>query len=104
MTRTNNKGLLVLSYIVASLPSAKAAELKSETAAAFNRYVNGAEARMAEDLRQGHFLVVDDLPESARQQAYMQLSKAGYLSSRCARKETGTPFPFRAASSTIGSG
>ena len=50
------------------LPAARAAELKPETVAAFDRYVRATEARMNEDLHDGRFLVVDRLPSEHRRE------------------------------------
>src|SRR5215831_5744930 len=41
---------------------ANSAELKSDTAAAFDRYIRVTERQMADDLATGHFLAVDRLP------------------------------------------
>ena len=53
--------------------SARASELKPETAAAFDRYIAATEARMGEDVRLNQFLVVDRLPDLQRKEAYNQL-------------------------------
>jgi hypothetical protein len=53
--------------------NARCAELKPETVAAFNLYVQVSEAQMDADIRAGRFLLVDSLPEAQRQQAYAQL-------------------------------
>lgn len=50
-----------------------AAQLKPETAAAFDRYVAATEARMNDDLQINQFLVIDRLPELQRKEAYDQL-------------------------------
>ena len=55
------------------VPPASAAELKSETIAAFDRYIRATEERMADDIRDGNFMIVDSLPDTARNQAYRQL-------------------------------
>lgn len=52
---------------------AGAAELKPETAAAFDRYIRATEARMDSDVTDDDFLVVDRLPESRKQEAYARL-------------------------------
>jgi hypothetical protein len=52
---------------------AQATELKPETVAAFNLYAHTTEARIARDLQDGHFLVIDDLPAWDRHEAYAQL-------------------------------
>ncbi len=51
----------------------RAAELKPETVAAFERYVRITEAQMKDDLREDRFLIVDRLPESERRRVYAQL-------------------------------
>ena len=55
--------------------SAPAIELKPDTSAAFDAYVRATEARMDDDLRQDHFLAVDDLPDGRRQETYAQLRR-----------------------------
>jgi hypothetical protein len=65
----------VLACAVATLlvPGADGVELKAETAAGFDHYVHAAEERMAGDLRDGRFLVIDSLPDAARKHAYLQV-------------------------------
>jgi hypothetical protein len=57
---------------------AHAAKLKQHTVVAFNRYIQATEQRMADDLHDGHFLVIDDLPGPERQAAYAKL-RSGML-------------------------
>jgi hypothetical protein len=52
---------------------AHGARLTPETVAAFDRYIGATEERMADDLREGRFLAVDRLPDTARQETYIQL-------------------------------
>jgi hypothetical protein len=68
---------LLLCWMVAVLGElpAPAAELKPETVAAFDQYVRVAEAQMKEDAQDGRFLIVDRLPEAARQRAYEHLQE-----------------------------
>jgi hypothetical protein len=68
-------GQLARACVAAALlvPPATGAELKPETAAAFDRYVHATEERMASDLSDGRFLAIDRLPDARRKQAYMQL-------------------------------
>ena len=69
---------------------ARAAELKPETAAFFDRYIRAVEARMDEDIRDNQFLVVDRLPESRREQAYDQLKQGQiYIEELHARQDDG---------------
>jgi hypothetical protein len=71
----NMAWLLGLAFVCAlSASPGRATELKPQTAAAFDEYARANEARMADDLRANRFLVVDTLPESARRQAYADLS------------------------------
>ncbi len=53
--------------------SARAEQLKPETAAAFEHYIAVTEARMDDDLRLNKFLVMDRLPDLQRKEAYDQL-------------------------------
>lgn len=69
-----------LSLLVLILPgllgiSARASQLKSETATAFDRYVALTEARMDDDLHVDQFLVMDRLPDAQRTEAYDQLKQ-----------------------------
>jgi hypothetical protein len=53
----------------------RASDLKPETSAAFDRYVQSTESMMAKDLDANQFLIVDRLPETKRKQAYEQLHR-----------------------------
>jgi hypothetical protein len=53
----------------------QASDLKPETSAAFDRYVQITESKMGKDLDGNQFLVIDQLPEAKRQQAYQQLRR-----------------------------
>jgi len=68
---------LFIGWAIAALlaPSAQAIELKPDTSAAFDAYVRATETRMDDDLRQDHFLAVDDLPDGRRQETYAQLRR-----------------------------
>jgi hypothetical protein len=55
--------------------SARATELKPETAAAFDHYVRITESKMESELDGKQFLVIDRLPEAQRKQAYEQLRR-----------------------------
>ncbi len=55
--------------------SARAAQLKPETVAAFEHYVVVTEARMDDDVRLDQFLAIDRLPDSQRKEAYDQLQR-----------------------------
>jgi hypothetical protein len=77
MAAKNMPLMLCVFATLAAIP-ARAAELKPETAAFFDRYIRAVEARMDDDIRDNQFLVVDRLPESRREQAYAQL-KLGHI-------------------------
>ncbi|HWF13567.1 MAG TPA: hypothetical protein VG272_07510 [Candidatus Acidoferrales bacterium] len=55
--------------------SARATELKPETVAAFNHYVEITESKMQTDLDGNRFLVIDRLPEAQCKHAYEQLHR-----------------------------
>lgn len=67
--------LVCWSLVVLAEAPTRAAELKPETAAAFDRYIRATEARMDDDTRHDRFLVVDRLRDSRRQAAYDQLQQ-----------------------------
>ena len=55
------------------VPPAEGSELKAATLAAFDRYIRATEARMEDDLREGHFFFVDRLPDNRRHSIDAQL-------------------------------
>jgi hypothetical protein len=64
----------LLWFVVAFLAiPATGTELKQNTAAAFDRYIRGTEARMQEDAGQDRFLAIDRLPEPRRHKVYDHL-------------------------------
>ena len=78
VARARPKSAAVLvAWMVASLvvPRAQAADLKAETAAAFDRYVQVTEAQMDEGLRNGDFLLMDRWPERRRDGLTAQLRR-----------------------------
>ena len=85
--------LLLATAAAASLPapSAGAAELKSDTAAAFDRYVRATEARLAAERRGGPFLFIDGWPEDRRAKAYAQLREGRILIQQVNAKEEERP-------------
>ncbi len=66
-------GFLILPAL--SGTSARAAQLKPETVAAFEHYVVVTEAQMDDDVRLHQFLVIDRLPDAQRKDAYDQLQR-----------------------------
>ena len=71
----------------------QAAELKTDTATAFDRYVRSTEAQHAEDLRSGHFLVIDRLPVASRQETYARLHQGQIYIEQLHTKEDARPIP-----------
>jgi len=67
--------LVLVSLILPGLLGvpARAADLKPETVAAFDRYIAATVARMDDDVRLNQFLVIDRLPDLQRKEAYESL-------------------------------
>ena len=81
---------LVGAFALGSLLAApaRATELKPETVAAFNEYIHATESRSAWQLRNGHFLIVDDLLDQDRAETYAQLRQGRiYIRSVLARED-----------------
>lgn len=74
-----------------AVQAVKAAQLKKETAAAFDRYVGVSETRMQTEIQNGHFLFVDALPEESREEAYAQLHSGKILVKQLNTKIEGQP-------------
>ena len=70
--------LVVFASVFCFVPRSQASELKQETVAAFDRYIRFLEDQMAESMRNGKFLVVDELTPDRRDLIYSQL-KQGQL-------------------------
>src|SRR6266849_4423610 len=78
MRRVMLVAYLALAYLRPG--SAGAAELKQETAEAFNQYVRMTEDRMTEGMRDGRtFLWVDSFPELQRDKLYIQLRQGAIV-------------------------
>ncbi len=74
-----------------TVPSAESAELKKQTAAAFDHYIQVSEARINSELRNGPFLFIDNLPDARRMEAYAQLRNGQVLVRQVNTKEEGHP-------------
>lgn len=72
-------------------PPVEAAELKKETAAAFEHYVGASEKRIRSELHNGPFLFIDELPETRRVETYAQLREGKVLIKQVNTKEEGHP-------------
>ncbi len=69
----------------------QAAELKKQTARAFDSYIAASEGRMQAELQNGPFLFVDGLPEQRRGEAYAQLREGQILVNPVNAKVEGSP-------------
>ncbi len=72
-------------------PAAHSAELKKETAAAFDRYIAASERRMKAEIDQGTFLFIDAWPPARRADGYAQLRKGQALIQQVNTQEEGHP-------------
>ena len=95
MNRLSSKTTVVvlLSRILVCLAAqpVEAAELKKETAAAFEHYVGASEKRIKSELHNGPFLFINELPEQRRVEAYSQLREGNILVQQVNTKEEGHP-------------
>jgi hypothetical protein len=91
MNREMRSSVLLLLSIVLGCSSLHAAELKPESAQAFDRYIRAYEEKMHEELARGEFLSIDSKPPSARLQAYEQLRKGDVLIERHSSSDTHVP-------------
>ena len=75
------RALLTLALCISgSGATLEAAELQSDTIAAFNRYMAATQMRFATELRPGGaFLYIDSLPADAKHDSYQQLKSGGIL-------------------------
>lgn len=71
--------------------SAQGADLKTETVAAFDRYIKAAEAQHALGLRNGPFLIIDGLPDSVRQETNAKLRHGQIYIEQLHIKQDGRP-------------
>src|SRR5438445_8241252 len=85
---------LLRCFMVVLVASAQAAELKANTAAAFDDYIRATEAQHADDLRNGYFLILDRLPDSSRQETYARLRRGHIYIEQLHTKEDGRPIPI----------
>ena len=70
---------------------ARPRELKPETVAAFDLYARATEARIARDLQNGHFLLIDGLADRDRYEAYAQLRQGQIYIRHLRADEEDTP-------------
>jgi hypothetical protein len=96
MNRSSSKTAVVVflfAVLVCLAPQrVEAAELKKETAAAFERYVGTSEKRINSELHNsGPFLFIDELAETRRVEAYSQLREGKVLIKQVNTKVEGHP-------------
>jgi hypothetical protein len=84
--------LTVAAVLLGSYPG-RAADLKPETEAAFNRYVQLSERRMQNDLRSGPFLRVDGLPAKESQEVYERLKRGEIVTESLETLDRGASMP-----------
>ena len=91
LVRLQRSGLrLLISVVFTALLAVPAwpRELKPETVEAFDLYARATEARIARDLQNGHFLLIDGLPNKDRYEAYAQLRQGQiYIRRECADEQ-----------------
>jgi hypothetical protein len=68
-----------------------AADLKPETAAAFDHYVRTSEELMDKASRDGNFFIADELPSAKRAQIYSQLRQGQFFIEQLHTLENGNP-------------
>jgi hypothetical protein len=84
--------LTIAAILLVSLPS-RAVNLKPETDAAFNRYVQLSEQRMQGGLRSGPFLWADGLPIQQREDVYARLKRGEVVTESLETLDRGAPIP-----------
>jgi hypothetical protein len=94
LIRTKMMSLLRWLLVVALVTWAQASELKPNTAAAFDHYISVTEARHADDLRNGHFLIIDGLSDASRQEAYGRVRRGEIYIEQLRLKEDGRSIPI----------
>jgi len=85
--------LLTIAAILLAGCQSRAVELKPETDAAFNHYVQLSEERMQNDLQSGGFLWVDGLPPRQRQAVSERMKRGEVVTQRLETLERGAPLP-----------
>lgn len=82
--------ITILVAYSAAIP-AHSAELKKETAAAFDRYIGASEKRMKSELDRGTLLFIDAWPMTRRTDAYTKLRNGQLLIQQANTEEEGHP-------------
>jgi hypothetical protein len=82
--------LISAAILLASCP-VRAVQVKPETDAAFNHYVQLSEQRMQNDLQSERFLQVDGLPAQQREEVYQKLKQGEVVTEKLETLDGGTP-------------
>jgi hypothetical protein len=85
--------LLTMAAVLLASCLGRAVELKPETNAAFNHYVQLSEQRMQNDLQSGSFLSVDGLPFQPREQVFDRLKRGEVVTQRLETLDRGSSVP-----------
>jgi hypothetical protein len=79
--------------VLFSTCAGRAVDLKSQTDAAFRRYVQLSEQRMQNDLQSGPFLWVDGLPTRQQEEAYARLKQGEVVIQKLETLDRGASIP-----------
>jgi len=82
-----------LAWMLAAAIPARSAELKPETLAAFDRYVQHAEQRMDEELSRNTFLLPDAWPAERRDAAYQRVRRGEMIVERLNKDDAEAQVP-----------
>jgi hypothetical protein len=97
MLRNRAKGSWLLVFAATLglifLPRLEAEQLKPETSAAFDHYVELSEGRISQELNSGPFLKIDGLPQPQRQIVYEQLKRGEVVTDHLETFDHGEPVP-----------
>ena len=85
--------LLTIAIILLAGCPGRAVELKPETDAAFNHYVDLSEERMRNDLQSGRFLWVDGLPPQQREAVSERIKRGEVVTQTMEMLQRGAPIP-----------
>ena len=84
---------MIIVAILLSACAVRAVDLKPETNAAFNHYVQLSEQRMQNDLQSGPFLWMDGLPAQQRDEVYGRLKQGEVVTQKLETLDRGASIP-----------
>jgi len=85
--------MIAAAWSLAWAPTLAAEQLRPETAAAFDHYVELSEQRISQELNSGPFLRVDALPQSQREVAYERLKSGEVITEQLQTLDHGAAVP-----------